>query len=170
MLMGWRAFTALATGLILGACVGTPPRPAPEPPAPVLRYLPGTWRDLPGWNADDTRAAWPALLASCASPRMPAAWGSSCTRAQAINAGDAAAQRAWVESQLRPWRIILESDGRPDTRQDKGLITGYYEPVLNGARQRGGSFQTPLYGVPDDLVTVELGELYPALQGERIRG
>jgi membrane-bound lytic murein transglycosylase A len=170
MLMVWRGFPSLASALLLVACVGTPPRPPPQAPAPVLRYLSATWQELPGWTADDTRAAWPALLTSCASSRMPAAWGAFCGKARVINAGDAASQRTLIESQLRPWRIVLESSGRPDTRQDKGLITGYYEPVLNGARQRGGRFQTPLYGVPDDLVTVELGELYPALQGERVRG
>ena len=51
-----------------------------------------------------------------------------------------------------------------------GLITGYYEPVLRGARKKGGAFQTPLYSVPDDLLIVELGDLYPALKGERVRG
>jgi len=29
------------------------------------------------------------------------------------------------------------------------LITGYYEPYLNGARERGGAFQTPLHRYPD---------------------
>ena len=50
------------------------------------------------------------------------------------------------------------------------MITGYYEPVLNGARKRGGAFQWPLYRVPDDLVSIELGELYPELKSERVRG
>jgi membrane-bound lytic murein transglycosylase A len=31
-------------------------------------------------------------------------------------------------------------------------------------------YQTPLYGVPDDLLIVDLGDLYPALKGERVRG
>src|SRR5262249_2753922 len=47
---------------------------------------------------------------------------------------------------------------------------GYYEPVVNGARKRGGAYQTPLYAVPDDLVTIDLGDLYPQLKGERVRG
>src|SRR5690606_5470156 len=108
-------------------------------------------------------------LASCASPRMPPAWAVFCTQARTLAAADANAQRLLIESQLRPWRLILEP---VDTAvpQESGLITGYYEPVLNGARKRGSVYQTPLYAVPDDLVTVELGALYPALQGERIRG
>ncbi len=171
-----RSWFLLPAVLLLAACTGTPTRPpesaagpaAPAPPAP--RYLPAQWTDLPGWAMDDTAAAWPALQASCRSPRMPQAWGGFCAEALALAANDRAAQRALVESRLRPWKLVLEGEGGVATRQHLGLITGYYEPVLNGARQRGGAFQTPLYGVPDDLVTVDLGSLYPALQGERVRG
>jgi membrane-bound lytic murein transglycosylase A len=168
--MSPRAASLLATALLLGACTGTPTRPEPQPPEPALRYLPASFQELPGWTADDLGTAWPALLASCRSPRMPAVWRPFCAQAAALAPGDRPGQRALVETGLRPWRLVLESPGHADARQDQGLITGYYEPVLNGARRRGGNFQTPLYAVPDDLVTVELGTLYPALQGERVRG
>ncbi|MBC8329318.1 MAG: murein transglycosylase A [Planctomycetes bacterium] len=38
--------------------------------------------------------------------------------------------------------------------QDRGdvLFTGYGRPILNGSRTRGGPFQFPLHGLPDDLV------------------
>src|SRR5690606_4189740 len=166
----------VAASLLLAACSMAPVRPEAPPaetppaetPPPVLAYRQTQWADLPGWQADDLRAAWPALLTSCASSRMPPAWAAFCTQARMLAAAGQNAQRLLIESQLRPWRLILEPvNGVP---QETGLITGYYEPVLNGARRRGGVFQTPLYAVPDDLVTVELGALYPALQGERIRG
>jgi membrane-bound lytic murein transglycosylase A len=164
--MRMRAAALAAAVLLLAACETTPRRP---PPPPVLQFEPAGWQDLPGWQADDTAAAWPALLASCGSPRMPAAWTDFCAQARIIGAVDAIAQRQLIETQLRPWQLVMAApDG--SERREQGLITGYYEPVLNGARRRGGTFQTPLYAVPDDLVTVELGTLYPALQGERIRG
>lgn len=158
------------------ACSGLPERPAdggPQPAAelpPLLRYEPAVWRDLPGWQQDELVAAWPALLASCTTPRLGEAWRAFCGAAAAVRATDAAAQRALLEAALRPWRITTVTQDARAERRDAGLITGYYEPVLNGSRQRGGAYQTPLYAVPDDLVTVELGELYPALKGERIRG
>jgi membrane-bound lytic murein transglycosylase A len=159
--------------LLLVACHPRPLQPEPPPvaaPPPVLRYEQAVWTGLPGWSDDDIVAAWPALLASCRSPRMAPAWGGFCGAAQGIPAGDAAAQRALIESRLRPWRITtLSQDGRGE-RNEQGMVTGYYEPVVNGSRTRGGAYQAPLYGVPDDLVTVELGDLYPALKGERIRG
>lgn len=149
----------------------TTPPPVEAPAAPAqLRYEPAGWQDLPGWQSDELPAAWPALRASCASSRMPAAWQQFCAAARALGDSDATAQRQLIESRLRPWRLVLVSPDTPQQRQDTGLVTGYYEPVLNGSRTRGGPFQTPLYAVPDDLVTVDLGQLYPALQGERIRG
>jgi len=33
-----------------------------------------------------------------------------------------------------------------------GLLTAYFEPVLEGSRVRGGEFQYPLYRPPPDLV------------------
>src|SRR5690606_24835390 len=111
-----------------------PAVPAPvEPAPPVLRYQPAQWTQLPGWPADDVVAAWPALMASCASPRMPAAWQQACVQARAINPLDGASQRQWIETRLRPWRVTLHSADPGTAPQDTGLVTGYYEPVLNGA-------------------------------------
>jgi membrane-bound lytic murein transglycosylase A len=158
--------------VLAAGCSTTPATrgPAPEPAPPVLRLLPATWQELPGWQADDPNAAWPALLASCASPRMPAAWAAFCAEASALGAADAAARRTLLEARLKPWKLVLQRPDEPRGLQETGLVTGYYEPVLQGSRKRGGAYQTPLYAVPDDLVTVELGELYPALRGERVRG
>lgn len=172
----WAALALLA----LSACSTLPPEPpstadrpvgpAPAPAELQLRYEPADWSQLPGWATDSTAAAWPALLASCGATRLDAAFASPCARARAVPATAAHAQRAFLESELRPWRITLVDPAGREAPRASGLITGYYEPVLRGARTRGGAFQTPLYAVPEDLVTVELGELYPALAGERVRG
>ena len=49
-------------------------------------------------------------------------------------------------------------------------MTGYYEPMLRGSKTRHGDYQYPLYGVPDDLITVDLAGLHPQLKGLRLRG
>jgi membrane-bound lytic murein transglycosylase A len=51
-----------------------------------------------------------------------------------------------------------------------GRFTGYYEPEIFVSRSKHGAFQTPVYGRPDDLVTVDLGAFRPSLAGERIAG
>lgn len=52
----------------------------------------------------------------------------------------------------------------------EALFTGYYEPQIHGARVPGGAFQTPVYGLPSDLVRADLGLFDPKLKGEHISG
>jgi membrane-bound lytic murein transglycosylase A len=53
---------------------------------------------------------------------------------------------------------------------EDGLFTGYYEPQLHGSRTKHDRYQTPVYGLPDDLVSVDLGQFRDTLKGERIAG
>ena len=53
---------------------------------------------------------------------------------------------------------------------DKGLITGYYQPLLKGSRTQSAAYPYPLYREPDDLITVELADRYPELKFKRVRG
>ena len=50
------------------------------------------------------------------------------------------------------------------------LFTGYYEPEIRGSLNRQGAFQTPVYGLPADLVRVELGQFNAKFQGEHVSG
>lgn len=150
--------------------VGTPPPEQPPaqpstPPAPVAPLTPTTFGALPGWQQDDVRQAWPAFMQSCGVLATRAAeWKAPCAAARSVDAKDAAAVRRFFEERFVPHQV-RNPDG-----SDTGLVTGYYEAMLYGSRQRGGDYQTPLYRVPDDLITVELGSIYPDLKGRRLRG
>ncbi len=50
------------------------------------------------------------------------------------------------------------------------LITGYYEPVIEGSLRRTSEYPVPIYGRPRDLVDVDLGAFRESLRGERIAG
>ncbi len=50
------------------------------------------------------------------------------------------------------------------------MVTGYYEPLLAGSRTRTPRYAVPLYAAPDDLLTIDLTELYPELKDKRLRG
>ena len=146
----------------------TPPPPTPVPTPPVKpgppQLVPATYAALPGWDRDDVRAAWPAFMSSCGVLVKKADWKEVCTIARSVNGGDEQAVRGFFEAFLVPNQVIA-----PDGASD-GLITGYYEPLLHGARKKGGPYQTPLYKVPDDLITVDLASVYPELKGMRLRG
>jgi membrane-bound lytic murein transglycosylase A len=164
------AFTAALILVAASGCRTLPQVPAP-PLAPELQFEPTTWREVQGWQQDALSDAWPALQASCRSTRLTAEWKDFCTQAALLGASDGAAQRRLLETQLRAWRVVsVSGPARVRSRIDTGLITGYYEPLLQGSRRREGEFQSPLYAVPDDLLILDLAEAYPSLQGNRVRG
>ena len=160
-----------ATAIILAGCSTTPPpkttETAPAPvatpaPGPVLR--PVAFSSLPGWERDELRDAWPAFLASCDVMMKRAEWKEPCSVARTVDGASTRAVRVFFEAFFMPQQVF-----NPDGT-DNGLVTGYYEPLLNGARKRGGPYQTPLHKVPDDLLTVDLGSIYPELKNMRLRG
>ena len=166
---------ALALVLLAAGCVTVPPErpPAVAPPtaAPSLpaQYRPVTFAALAGWNDDRVQDAWPAFRVGCAALAAPAAatralWSPSCTAAESVDPQDAAAIRAFFEFHFSPYQVVA-SDGRTE-----GTITGYYEPLLKGSRTRSDRFVVPLYAAPDDLLTIDLTELYPELKDKRLRG
>ncbi|UYY77452.1 murein transglycosylase A [Sphingomonas sp. R1] len=50
------------------------------------------------------------------------------------------------------------------------FATGYYEPEIAGVRERRSGYDVPVYGLPDNLIEVDLGQFSDALKGKRIRG
>jgi membrane-bound lytic murein transglycosylase A len=142
--------------------VATTPPVKPEEPKPTLREVP--FAALPGWANDDLREAWPAFMASCDVLIKKPEWKEPCTVARDVDATSDRAARIFFESFFVPYQVC-NTDG-----SDNGLITGYYEPLLHGARKRGGPYQTPLHRAPDDLLTIDLGGVYPELKNMRLRG
>lgn len=48
------------------------------------------------------------------------------------------------------------------------LLTGYYEPWLEASLVPDDRFRYPLYGVPDDLQSVDLGSFHPRWKGQTL--
>ncbi|MHB8743418.1 MAG: murein transglycosylase A [Sulfuricaulis sp.] len=144
--------------LLLSACATLPPE-APAIGRPVA------WSALPGWTDDHQALAWPALLESCHKPlARTAPWQDICADAALFPNPDDGTARAFFETRFVAHEVIDLH------HQRDGLITGYYEPLLQGSLVRTRRFRYPLYGRPGDLVTVDLGKLYPELKGKRLRG
>lgn len=154
----------LSFGALLGGCVSWF-----APPPGLGREV--VISDLPGWEREQHAAAWPGLLRSCeklAAPDKPStaangSWEHVCRHARVLEAPDDAQARAFFERHFRAHR--MNGDGTRD-----GLITGYYEPLLNGSLTRSERFRFPLYRRPDNLLIVDLTALYPELKGRPVRG
>lgn len=156
--------------------------PAEKPRALKGRYVQVAWDDVPGWQSDDLRNYWANFVRNCrglmrptgdnlarparANPRV---WHPVCSAAldpsTAPKASDPVAVRRFLQSYLVPWQ--LESS---PGKMASGMVTGYYEPLVQGSRVRQGAYQWPLHEVPDDLLNIDLGALYPELAGKRVRG
>lgn len=104
-----------------------------------------TFEAILGWQDDDFVEVFPAFLRSCEVIQKRKAWSPICQKARLVNAYDSVAIKAFFEKELTPWQILL-TDGTTT-----GLATGYYEPLLKGARQKGGPYQTPLHRAPKNL-------------------
>jgi membrane-bound lytic murein transglycosylase A len=142
-----------------------------------LRLEEISFDDLDGWSASDPRPALDAFARSCAlrakrpdSEALSGAgyggkagdWRNVCAAAR-TKLADAASVRAFFEANFVPYSVGAG-------REHEGLFTGYYEPLLRGSRTLHGAFKTPLYGVPDDLVSADLGLFKDSLKGQRIAG
>ncbi|HTK00849.1 MAG TPA: murein transglycosylase A [Bordetella sp.] len=171
--------------------------PAAETPlvVPSLSSLPDTaaralagrfqrvnYSDIPAWRDDDLAQFWQVFLRNCKglmrptsgnltlpARAAPRAWQPVC--AAAIDparrpvATDAESVRRFLQTYLQPWRLLA-----PDGKPASNMVTGYYEPLVRGSRVQGGLNQWPLYQPPNDLLTIDLGAIYPELAGKRVRG
>jgi membrane-bound lytic murein transglycosylase A len=141
----------LTMALVVGvAACSTQPFHKPAAPAGSLtregsRWVPVAWQDLPGWNVDTPRAAWPALLQSC--QRSTPSWTALCADALSSSPADDAAVRTWLIRHLQPYRVESLNGGAD------GLITGYYEPQADARRLPDRQYRVALYSPPVDLGT-----------------
>lgn len=169
--------------MCLTGCASVPESATPTaqsaacPPLPVAAEKPGEpplswattlrptgWDTIPGWERDRSSDAWSAFMRSCSALTAQPAWQSACAAAVNIDGSDSAAVRAFFQAAFVPYQVV-SPDGSIE-----GTVTGYYEPVIRGSRTRSAAYRFPIYGVPDDLLVVDLSELYPDLKHMRLRG
>ena len=115
---------------------------------------PSGWAELPGWHADRISDGASALLQSCRVLDKFTEWALLCQQAQSLINTSEANQRQFYETHFAPFKVSNQ-DGAPS-----GLVTGYYEPLLRGSLTRSGEYPYPAYGVPDDLISIDVKQ-YP---------
>ncbi len=159
----------LLVGILLSACqapqkIVPPPLQVEKPFVTAPTFMVSKWAMLPDWATLNLSPSWPALQQSCRALRFKPKWQPVCAAAEQVDVSDAAAQRTFYETWFTPYQVF-----NPDG-SDQGLITGYYEPLLKGSRHMSERFPYPLYGAPEDLLEVDLGDVYPQFKGMRLRG
>lgn len=108
-------------------------------------------------------------------------WRASCDGAEDITGrlhADEAARRSdirvFFEFYFQPVQTLARREpldpGYDTVFEERGVFTGYFEPVYAASRTATALHRGPLYPRPDDLVEVNLGAFREDLKGERIAG
>ena len=159
-------FFVLALAGLLASCATQAPKTAP--PSETLRLSRIGFDDLPGWRAIRPDAALSSFKRSCA---VLAARADNAPMSGAGHAGTAGDWREVCASAGGDARIFFEQNFTPfAVGTGDGLFTGYFEPEIRGSRTRHDAYQTPVYGLPPDLVRADLGRFIPKFKGEHISG
>ena len=161
------ALAGLAAIAFAAGCAQLPPPcPCPQPPKPPAeaRYEQAPFDALPGWSQAPLAASVRAFVAGCSRPATRRALQAACDEARTLPAGDDAAARVFFERVFNAYAIVAP-EGAAESQ-----ITGYYEPVIEGSRTRTARYSRPVFGLPEDLVVVDLAAQYPELRGMRLRG
>jgi len=113
---------------------------------------------------DEASQAWPAWLHGCEKLIKKNDWKIPCEEARNLSSPSSMEVINYLHTYFNLYKAKNE-DG-----SSKGLITGYYQPLLKGSRAKTKKYKIPLYSPPLDLITVELSEIYPELKYKRLRG
>ncbi|MDQ7017722.1 MAG: MltA domain-containing protein [Robiginitomaculum sp.] len=122
----------------------------PALPSAILDF-----KDLPGWQEGDQRAALGAFVRSCVvfakgwakNDKEALAWKPACEAARQVD-NRAEAARTFFETYFVPQETVRPKGG-------EGLLTAYYEPELEVRAEPAPGYDEPIFSRPEDLVTVD---------------
>ena len=104
------------------------------------RWVPVRWAELPGLVDDPLHEAWNAWIKGCEKPSVT--FVSLCSEVRVLSIGSLDEQRNWLVTRLQPYRVeAIQGD-------PQGLLTGYYEPMMDASRLPTAEFKVPLYQIP----------------------
>lgn len=142
--------------------------PKSEAPLPVVAgkgsLKAANWSALPDWQHETLHPAWETFMQSCTSLKQRSPWQETCQLASFIKQPDELAIRRFLEQHFIPYQVI-NADGTTH-----GLATGYYEPLLKGSRKPSSRFRYPIYGPPEDLLTIDLDNPLSGNKSSPMRG
>lgn len=113
------------------------------------RFEPVGFDGLPGWTRDSIRDSLSAFKQSCLALGKKPIWQDLCADAGRLDGADDTRSRTFFEQNFHAYSML-----NPDST-DEGIITGYYEPLLEGSRTRSVRYPYPVHGIPADLLFID---------------
>ena len=105
---------------------------------------------------DDYEGLFRIYKQNCTTQKAQGIYGDLCHNLDSID--DA---KSFFQDNFQPLHV---------KSKQKGLLTGYYEPLLYGSLKKTQKYCYPLYAKPKDLLHVKLASIYPELKHYSLRG
>ena len=113
-------------------------------------YTAADFDSIPGWNRDNFSESWEAFRTSCAVlSKKATAWREVCDKASRVDGKNDNAIRGFYEREFSVYQI------RDDDRRPSGVVTGYFEPQINGSKSYAPPFIYPVYAQPEDMLFLD---------------
>ncbi|STX47264.1 Membrane-bound lytic murein transglycosylase [Legionella hackeliae] len=150
--------------------------PQPKPLPLALRQ--GSFEQLPGWHKADLKKSLQTFQASCKAflkqdPEKSVGshhldlkakdWQPACRAALSITPITNQSAKEFFQRWFSPVEFY-------NNQSVQGLFTGYYMPSLHGSKTKTKKYNIPIYGVPSDLVTIDLSQFDPMLKHRKLVG
>ena len=119
------------------------------------QYQEVTFTDIPSWEVEDFDEAFDAFQKTCKKSSRKSLFAKVCT--QSLSSRDA---KGFFEENFTPFASV----------SSKSLATGYYEPSIKGSYTQNEEYPYALYGVPDDLLRIEVINEYKPMIKRPLRG
>lgn len=135
-----------------------------------------SFKKLPDWQHANHVPALQAFQKSCADilKQDPekyfgnssqngknAEWQTICQAALHLKHQNKQTARTFFEKWFQPYSV-------KNIFQKQGMFTGYYLPLIHASFERSDQYNVPVYGMPKDLVKLNLGDFQPGLHGQAV--
>ncbi len=144
-------------------------------PKPMFRVV--GFNRLPGWDKADLGRSLITFQTSCRAfikqePEQIVGtdtidlqakdWHPACQAALELNP-----KTSDLKNFFQKWFAPVEFYA---DKPANGLFTGYYMPTIKGSYTKSNEFSVPIYEVPKDLITLDLGLFIPHLKNKKVVG
>lgn len=148
--------------LLIGILIAIAYWPAPAEVPPV-RLRQASFKELPGWQNGTVKTSLATFQASCrtflrqdpnadaGSQQIPLKikdWQPACKAAIKLDNASESAAKQFFKKWFQPYEFY-------QNKSVDGLFTGYYLPLVPGSLQKTREYNIPVYGLPDNIVTID---------------
>jgi len=148
----------LLTGLLFAGCT--------QMPSPKLKslsygdYQESSFDAIPSWKNENFEEALAVFMKTCTKTSSKELYKRSCENSKRFINKDGHSAKEFFQTNFTPFVSLSTSS----------LATGYFEPKIEGSLEKKDEFVYPLYGVPSDLLKIELSKRYKKQLKHPLRG